>query len=182
MFQDALRMRPFTFQRHYVGVTERFCAVVFAVCSTTLAYADSGILPFKDFVYPVMTPRLASNYGTRVHPIVKMVRHHNGVDLAAPEGAPIRAVANGIVVFADPYAKYGNLVVVAHGNEITTHYGHCQEIKAKTGKVVKAGEIIGTVGATGGATGPHLHFEIRKAGVPQDPEKYLPALAEEAEG
>lgn len=147
--------------------------------SASIAQAQS---PFPDFVYPVMEPRKSSDYGTRVHPIVKAVRHHNGIDLAAPTGAPIRSVAAGIVVFADPYAKYGNLVVVSHKNGVTTHYGHCDKISATPGQAVKAGQIIGSVGTTGGATGPHLHFEVRVNGKPQNPEKFLPGLTLEGEG
>jgi murein DD-endopeptidase MepM/ murein hydrolase activator NlpD len=86
------------------------------------------------------------------------------------------------VIYADPYAGYGNLVVVRHRDGLTSHYGHCESIKVKTGQQVKPGTVIGTVGSTGISTGPHLHFEIRRSGEPQDPERYLPGLADEGEG
>ncbi len=134
------------------------------------------------FVYPVMGPRLSSDFGKRKHPKLKSVRHHHGVDLAAPEQSPIRVIGGGQVIYADPYAGYGNLVVVRHDDGMTSHYGHCRTIKVTIGQRVKAGQIIATVGNTGISTGPHLHFEIRVGGQPRDPELFLPGLATEAEG
>jgi murein DD-endopeptidase MepM/ murein hydrolase activator NlpD len=137
--------------------------------------------PIQTFVYPVMAPRRSSDFGKRVHPIRKAVRHHNGVDLAAPTGAPIRSVADGLVVFADSYAKYGNLVTIQHTGGLTTLYGHCEKISVQPGQTVRAGQIIGTVGNTGGSTGPHLHFETRINGKPHDPDKFIPALTDPVE-
>lgn len=134
------------------------------------------------FVYPVMGPRLSSGFGLRIHPIKRYSRQHKGIDLAAPLESPIRAVASGTVVFADPYAGYGNLVVVRHARGMTTHYGHCHELRVQPGQRVKAGEIIATVGNTGHSTGPHLHFEIRMNGAPIDPESFFPGMADDAEG
>ncbi len=138
-----------------------------------------GLYPF---VYPVMTPRISSNYGMRKHPLLKFSRKHQGIDLAAEYDTPIRAVAAGTVVFADPYAGYGNLVAIQHKSGITTHYGHCQKIKVKPGQKIQAGTIIGTIGSTGMSSGPHLHFEIRINGIAQDPQQFIPDLAEHAEG
>jgi murein DD-endopeptidase MepM/ murein hydrolase activator NlpD len=149
-----------------------------AFCASPI-YAE---IPFTQFVYPVMAPRKSGDFGKRKHPIILAVRHHNGIDLAAPTGAPIRAVAEGVVVFADPYAKYGNLIVIDHGSKITTHYGHCHTIKVEPGAKVSAGQIIGTIGSTGGSTGSHLHFEVRVSGFPKHPEKYLPGLTIEGAG
>lgn len=134
------------------------------------------------FVYPLMGTRISSDFGNRKHPVIKTVRHHSGIDLAAPNGAPIRAIQGGVVVFADPYAAYGNLIVIQHGKGITSHYGHCESIKVRTGQRVRAGEVIGAVGSTGRVTGPHLHFEIRLNGEPRDPERFIPGLAESAAG
>lgn len=139
-------------------------------------------LPFASFVYPILAPRVSSNFGSRTHPVLRYVRHHDGIDLAAPEGATIRAIDAGRVVYADPYAGYGNLIVIQHKTGITSHYGHCSIIKVKPGALVKAGEVIGLVGKTGLVTGPHLHFEIRVNGIAQDPQKFLPGLAMEAQG
>jgi murein DD-endopeptidase MepM/ murein hydrolase activator NlpD len=137
---------------------------------------------FRSLVYPIVAPRVSSVFGTRKHPMRRMVRHHDGVDLAAPRSAPIRAIGPGVVVFADPYGSYGNLVVVRHENGLTSHYGHCEKIRVSPGQRVRAGEILATVGSTGAATGPHLHLEIRKEGKPLDPETILPDLAEAAAG
>lgn len=142
----------------------------------------ANVAPAAAFVYPLMSPRISSTFGNRAHPIHHVVRHHHGIDLAAPQGAPIRAIGSGLVVFADPYAGYGNLVVVQHKSGVTSHYGHCNSIKVKTGQFVKAGAVLGTVGSTGITTGPHLHFEIRRNGQPLDPEKVLPGLADDAAG
>jgi murein DD-endopeptidase MepM/ murein hydrolase activator NlpD len=148
-----------------------------AVASSVLAEAT---LP--SLVYPLMSPRVSSKFGSRTHPIFKVSRHHSGIDLAAPRGAPIRAVRDGLVVFADPYAGYGNLVVVQHENGFTSHYGHCDTIRVKISQSVSAGEIIATVGSTGNSTGPHLHFELRKDGKALDPEEYVPGLTAQAKG
>ncbi|HMO02891.1 MAG TPA: M23 family metallopeptidase [Oligoflexia bacterium] len=133
-------------------------------------------------VYPLMDTKVASDFGKRRHPIARAVKHHNGIDLAAPYGSPVRAVKEGIVIFADFYGAYGNLVTIKHGPATTTHYGHLMKIKVKPGQKIKAGDIIGLVGSTGLSTGPHLHFEIRVNGKPHDPRRVIPDLAANAEG
>ena len=139
-------------------------------------------VPMGTFVYPLLGTRVSSSFGTRVHPVLRFTKHHNGIDLAAPDGATIRAIGSGRVVYADPYGGYGNLIVVQHESGLTSHYGHCQSIKVQPGQVITAGHILGTVGRTGRVTGPHLHFEIRMDGKAQDPEKFLPGLALAADG
>lgn len=134
------------------------------------------------YVYPVMAPRLSSDFGTRTHPVLRVRRHHEGVDLAAPSGAQVRAIADGVVVFADPYKGYGNLVVIKHSDALTSHYGHLQKILVAPGQKISPGAVLGLVGTTGRVTGPHLHFEIRLHGKSQDPEKFIPGLALQAEG
>ena len=129
-----------------------------------------------------MGTRISSDFGVRKHPVLKKVKHHGGIDLAAPKDAPIRSIRDGTVVFADPYGSYGNLVVVSHTNGYTSHYGHCSSIKVRTGQRIRAGQVIATVGSTGRVTGPHLHFEIRKNGTPEDPERFIPGLADAAQG
>ena len=156
--------------------------LAFAFCSLFSLRPAFCLDGLQSFVYPLLATRLSSNFGDRKHPVQKVVRHHNGVDLAAPTGTPIRAVAGGRVVFADPYAGYGNLIVIDHGNTLTTHYGHCETISVKPGQTVLPGAILGTVGQTGLATGPHLHFEIRRNGEPYDPLKIVPLLASKGEG
>jgi murein DD-endopeptidase MepM/ murein hydrolase activator NlpD len=150
--------------------------------SSALITNAAFAMPKNAYVYPLLATKVSSDYGLRKHPIKKAVRHHHGMDLAAPKGAPIRVIKSGMVVFADPYAGYGNLVVVQHGNGLTSHYGHCNTILVKPGQRVRAGQIIATVGSTGISTGPHLHFEMRIKGEPYDPERFLPGIADLAEG
>ena len=165
-------------------------SILACVCAANLAHAVPSTparpvlasLTDDTFVYPVMGPRVSSSYGNRRHPLRKVKHHHQGVDLAAPSGAPIRAVADGQVMFADPYAGYGKLVVIQHDGGLTSHYGHCARILVQPGTHVRAGDIIGTVGSTGISTGPHLHFELRKSGKSLDPERLLPGIADSAEG
>ncbi len=134
------------------------------------------------FVFPLFAPRKSSPFGERKHPILRKVRHHAGIDLAAPKGTPIRSIMSGTVVFADDYEGYGKLITIRHNDELTSHYGHCDKIKVEVGKRIKAGQIIGTVGETGLASGPHLHFEIRIKGKAYNPELLIPELNSEAKG
>jgi murein DD-endopeptidase MepM/ murein hydrolase activator NlpD len=147
--------------------------LLFVLCFPGLPQAG---IPAMPFVHPITSPVFSSKFGMRRHPIYKVRRHHAGLDLVAPIGAPIRAIAAGTVVFADPYRGYGNLVVIRHPNGLTSHYGHLRAIKVAPGKRVKAGQIIATLGNTGSSTGPHLHLEIRRDGRPLDPLTIIPGL------
>jgi murein DD-endopeptidase MepM/ murein hydrolase activator NlpD len=117
--------------------------------------------------------RITSNMGMRKHPVGGFRGRHTGVDLAAPEGTRIAVAAAGTVVQAGEGEYIGKFVIVAHQNSYTTLYGHCSKVLVAAGKRVKKGQIIANVGNTGRTTGPHLHFEIRKNGVPQNPLAYL---------
>ena len=101
---------------------------------------------------------------------------HDGVDIAASEGTPIRAVEDGEVIYSDQLRGYGNIVIVRHEGGIVSVYAHNQVNLAREGQRVARGEIIAKVGSTGRVTGPHLHFEIRKNNSAQDPLRYLPEL------
>lgn len=133
-------------------------------------------------VYPLVGTRISSRFGMRTHPVIHKQRHHHGLDLAAPIGAPVRAIREGRVVFADTFGTYGNLIVIQHRNEITSHYGHLNSIHVQTGELVTAGQVIGAVGKTGRVTGAHLHFEIRHAGKSQDPLIIFPNIAKAGHG
>ena len=101
-------------------------------------------------------------------------RLHNGVDFAAPKGTPVFATAPGEVVFADrDGGGYGRLIRLDHGDGLETWYAHLKRISVRRGKMVLRGQQIGTVGASGRATGPHVHYEIRRGGRPVDPVPYL---------
>lgn len=116
---------------------------------------------------------ITSSYGTRRHPVTGDVRLHAGIDFGAAAGTPIRAAAGGVVTFAGVATGYGNTVIVDHGGATTTLYAHQSALAVRTGQAVAAGQTLGSVGATGLATGPHLHFEVRTAGGPQDPVGWL---------
>jgi murein DD-endopeptidase MepM/ murein hydrolase activator NlpD len=100
-------------------------------------------------------------------------RMHEGIDIAAPEGRPIRAAKAGVVTTAEAQSGYGNLIVLDHGNGETTRYGHMSAFTVAKGQAVAIGQQIGLVGNTGRSTGPHLHFEIRIGGTAMDPRPYL---------
>lgn len=117
--------------------------------------------------------RVSSHFGMRTHPVHGALQHHDGIDLAAPEGSTIRAARAGRVIEARHDATYGNLVVVDHGGGWTTRYAHCRELGVHPGQAVLAGEPIATVGKTGRATGPHLHFEVRSHGTAVDPTTWM---------
>jgi murein DD-endopeptidase MepM/ murein hydrolase activator NlpD len=108
----------------------------------------------------------------RVHPILKTWRAHLGVDYAAATGTPARTVADGVVSFAGMQNGYGNVVFVQHSAGQTTVYAHLSKLLVRTGEKVRQGHNIGLTGATGWATGPHLHFEFRVNGAFQDPQKF----------
>lgn len=121
---------------------------------------------------PVVNGKISSDFGSRIHPITKTKRFHSGVDISAPFGTSIRALAGGMVIYSGPYRGYGNLVVLDHGKGVTTHYAHCWATKVKVGQRLKRNTVLGYVGDTGLASGPHLHFEIRKDGKAIDPASY----------
>jgi murein DD-endopeptidase MepM/ murein hydrolase activator NlpD len=116
---------------------------------------------------------ITSSFGPRLHPILGTTRMHTGVDMHAAWGEPVAAAAGGRVIFAGAYGGYGNAVILDHGGDMSTLYGHLSSITVAYGETVAAGQTIGLVGATGLATGPHLHFEVRTDGQPVDPAPYL---------
>jgi murein DD-endopeptidase MepM/ murein hydrolase activator NlpD len=101
---------------------------------------------------------------------------HDGVDIAAPEGTPIRAIEQGEVVYSDQLRGYGNIVIIRHAGGLVSVYAHNQLNLVREGQQVARGEVIAKVGSTGRVTGPHLHFEIRKNNTAKDPLHYLPQL------
>ena len=120
---------------------------------------------------PVEFSRVSSGFGTRFHPIFRNWRAHTGVDFAAPKGTRVLSAADGQVISAGWRNGYGNAVEVKHGGSISTLYGHLSAFASgiRAGARVRQGEAIGYVGATGYATGPHLHYEFKISGVHQDP-------------
>jgi murein DD-endopeptidase MepM/ murein hydrolase activator NlpD len=118
---------------------------------------------------PVEFSRISSGFSMRFHPILQQWKAHLGTDYAAPIGTAVRTVGDGVVEFAGVQNGYGNVVYIRHRNQHTTVYAHLSKISVAQGQTVAQGQNIGAVGATGWATGPHLHFEFRVNGVHQDP-------------
>ena len=111
-----------------------------------------------------VTGRITSQFGTRRDPIHGHRRFHRGLDIAAPRGTPIEAAAEGTVVFAGRQRGYGNMVIIEHADGRRTRYAHAQTLQVQAGETVEAGQEIATVGSTGRATGPHVHFEVIEDG------------------
>jgi len=130
--------------------------------------ATPSIWPIKGWI--------TSGFGKRASPLTGEPGRHYGVDIANEVGSPIRATADGLVVYAGWETGYGRVVVIEHGYGFSTRYGHCSVIDVKVGDTVKRGQVISYVGSTGRSTGSHLHYEVRIHGVPVDPEKYLPQV------
>lgn len=116
---------------------------------------------------------ITSPYGYRIHPITGEFKFHAGVDIGAPGGAPILAAAGGTVTISTYSSSYGNYVEIDHGNGLRTRYAHMSLRLASAGETVTQGQEIGLVGATGDATGNHLHFEVRVNGITYDPMQYF---------
>ena len=121
---------------------------------------------------PLEFSRVTSGFSMRFHPILQTWRAHLGVDYAAATGTPARTVADGVVSFAGSQNGYGNVVFVQHSAGQTTVYAHLSRLLVRTGEKIRQGQSIGLTGATGWATGPHLHFEFRVNGAFQDPQKF----------
>ena len=137
--------------------------------STGLAGPAASRLPPADG--PVSSP-----FGRRIHPITRKRSFHEGVDIAAPEGAEIRALRAGTVVRAGPMGSYGLTVEIDHGDGTRTRYAHASRLHVRKGDRVDAGEGVADVGATGRATGPHLHLEVLRGDRPVDPMPILESL------
>jgi len=123
--------------------------------------------------YPLPGYPIVSTYGWRIHPILGVRKLHEGIDIYAPTGTPIHAAAAGVVVWAGPRNGYGNAVVIDHGGGVATLYAHQSVIGSSVGQHVASGQVIGYVGQTGLAAGPHCHFEVRVNGHTYDPLAYV---------
>jgi murein DD-endopeptidase MepM/ murein hydrolase activator NlpD len=127
----------------------------------------------RGFRFPLRAFRLTSPYGMRQNPITGRLRLHQGLDLAAPAGTEVYAAAEGTVTETGEDPVYGRYVIIRHGENWASLYGHLQNIETTLRSEVRSGTLIGRVGSTGQSTGPHLHFELRRNGQAQDPGKYL---------
>lgn len=124
-------------------------------------------------MWPISGP-ITSPYGWRTHPIFGGARYHSGIDIGADYGDIVVAADTGVVISADWMGGYGKAVLIDHGGGIVTLYGHNSELLVSEGQRVVKGQAIARAGATGDATGPHVHFEVRENGSPVNPMSYLP--------
>ncbi|CAB4741050.1 unannotated protein [freshwater metagenome] len=135
--------------------------------------ATAAAASLKGFIAPAKGP-YGSGFGLRIHPIFKETRPHNGVDIDAKTGAAVWAAKEGKALYSGTMSGYGNVIILDHGNGVSTLYAHLSKILVNQGNTVKKGEVIGLVGSTGWSTGPHLHFEVRVGAVAKDPMLFLP--------
>lgn len=129
-------------------------------------------IPAIQPVNELMLKQMASGYGRRVDPVYGTVKFHEGMDFACDVGTPVYATGDGTVKAADWHSGYGNRIDIDHGFGYLTRYAHLSKISVKPGQSVKRGDLIGLSGNTGKSTGPHLHYEVRLKGVPQNPVNY----------
>ena len=122
---------------------------------------------------PVAAPFNASGFGYRIDPFSGQQAMHEGVDFITDTGTPVVAAAGGVVQFAGFHPQYGNMIDIDHGNELVTRYAHLSKVLAREGDVLQRGRRIADSGNTGRSTGPHLHFEVRFRGTPQNPSRFL---------
>lgn len=125
-----------------------------------------GLLPVESGWY-------SSNFGWRIDPFSGQRAFHEGIDVIAEVGTPVRAAAGGVVIYSDFHPQYGNMIEIDHGNDLVTRYAHASRRLVKVGDVVLPGARIAEVGRTGRATGAHLHFEVRSRGAPVNPVQFL---------
>jgi len=123
-------------------------------------------------IWPV-DGRLMSYFGRRSDPFSGEGAFHTGIDISVPNGTPVHATADGIVVSAEWAGEYGRMVVIDHGNGVQTYYAHMSRLEAIAGQWVHCGEIIGRSGSSGRATGAHVHYEVRRGGTPVNPSPFL---------
>lgn len=136
-----------------------------------------GISASPEFTMPLAKrdlEKVSSDFGPRISPLDGKMKNHTGVDLVAEMGAEVLAVADGVVKVAEvSEKKVGNHIQIDHGGTLDTRYNHLQDVRVEAGEMVKRGQVIGTIGTTGLSTGPHLHLEVREAGVAVNPGLYL---------
>lgn len=170
-----LRKQKSALEREYDEFDEESRRIEAQIRAYQAAMRGKGeeVTPYKGSLMTPVKGRMSSGFGMRFHPVLKQNRMHNGLDIAAPSGTPIHAAAPGVVITAGWLRGYGNTVIIDHGGGLSTLYGHASRIYVRSGQRVSRGDRIAAVGATGLATGPHLHFETRVNGTPVNPRSRL---------
>jgi len=138
-----------------------------------VAEKRATILRFTPSIWPVRG-HITSHYGNRMDPFNGDAEMHLGLDIAGIYGTPVHAAADGVVIYAARKAAYGNLVIIDHGNGLTTRHGHLSRFNVRVGQRIRRNDVIAFVGTTGRSTAPHLHYEVRMNDRPVDPRRYLP--------
>ncbi len=141
-----------------------------------LAMRKQELLASIPSVQPIPNDKtqISSGFGQRLHPILKIIKMHEGLDFTSPIGTQVHATGDGEVTFADYSTNgFGIHVIIDHGFGYETLYGHLDGVSVRAGQKIKRGDVIGMVGNTGLSAGPHLHYEVHKGGVPVDPANYL---------
>ncbi len=136
------------------------------------AYTQVWRTNMRPSIWPV-DGRLIGAFGDRRDPFSGAQSFHTGVDISAPYGTPVRATADGVVVHADYSAGYGRLVIIDHGAGVQTYYAHLSRFDVIPGQEIRRGEVVGALGGSGRVTAPHLHYEVRVAGNPVNPYRFL---------
>jgi hypothetical protein len=176
-------------RRSRIGVVRAFCAllVLGAGCALSShkaisASRPSPVMATTLLLKPVDSGRLTSDYGPRYNPVLKRRQMHRGIDWAAPRGTPVRAAGNGVVVAIERSGAYGRYVEIDHGGTIATVYAHLHRFASgmRVGRRLRQGDLIGRIGSTGRATGPHLHYEVLVAGRQIDPFAIRPIISAQA--
>jgi murein DD-endopeptidase MepM/ murein hydrolase activator NlpD len=144
----------------------------FSVLDALLVH-DSANRKFMPTLYPILDGWYSSNFGYRIDPFTGQQSMHEGIDFPAEAGTPIVATASGKVIFAEGHPAYGKMIEIDHGNGLLSRYAHTSSLAVREGDLVMRGQRIATVGSTGRSTGPHLHFEVRLNGIPQNPARFL---------
>jgi murein DD-endopeptidase MepM/ murein hydrolase activator NlpD len=138
-----------------------------------VAEKRATIMRFTPSIWP-LRGSITSHYGNRMDPFNGDAEMHLGLDIAGIYGSPVHAAADGVVIYAARKAAYGNLVIIDHGNGLTTRHGHLSRFNVRVGQRVRKNDVIAFVGTTGRSTAPHLHYEVRQNDRPVDPRHYLP--------
>jgi len=144
----------------------------FSVLEALLVH-DSANRKFLPTLYPILDGWYSSNFGYRIDPFTGQQSMHEGIDFPAEAGTQVVATASGKVIYAEWHPAYGKMIEIDHGNGLVSRYAHTSSMNVREGDLVVRGQKIATVGSTGRSTGPHLHFEVRLNGVPQNPARFL---------
>jgi murein DD-endopeptidase MepM/ murein hydrolase activator NlpD len=138
-----------------------------------LLVQNSANRKFLPTLTPILDGWFSSNFGYRIDPFTGLRSFHDGIDFPTEVGTAIVAAASGKVVYAGWQPQYGKIVEIDHGNGLVSRYAHCSQVYVREGDLVVRGQRVAAVGSTGRSTGPHLHFEVRLNGVPQNPARFL---------